>query len=275
MWGRFSLREEENIGVYLTTPEIDPLVSRERNCLMGKLVVNHIIPKEYFKAPLTRVWRPSGGLSFKVIGENLFIAEFKHEWDKSIILEGRPWIFDGFLVSLAEFDGLTLPAKINFDRASFWIGMYNLPLACMGKSTGEKIGSSVGSVEEVDVSDEEAGWGEYLRVKVSIDLSKPLARGRMLHVNDRSSWIAFKYEKLPKFCYSCGIINHGLLGCSQHEAGSKKGGWIEEGGIRASPIWLMAPGEFSATKRSKAGRSFWQKSQRKRNMGESPVKGAE
>jgi hypothetical protein len=29
------------------------------------------------------------------------------------------WLFDGNLVSLAEFDGLTPPAKINFDRASF------------------------------------------------------------------------------------------------------------------------------------------------------------
>jgi hypothetical protein len=31
-----------------------------------------------------------------------------------------------------------------------------------------------------------------------IDLSKPLARGRMLHIQDSSTWVAFKYEKLPK-----------------------------------------------------------------------------
>lgn len=73
--------------------------------------------------------------------------------------------------------------------------MYNLPLACMSKETRKKIGSSVGVVEEVDVHDDEPGWGEYLKVKIRVDLKKPLARGRILHVPGRSLWIAFKYEK--------------------------------------------------------------------------------
>lgn len=34
------------------------------------------------------------------------------------------------------------------------------------------------------------------------------------HVPGRSLWIAFKYEKLPKFCYRCDIILHGQKGCS-------------------------------------------------------------
>jgi hypothetical protein len=122
---------------------------------------------------------------------------------------------------LAEFDGLTPQADLNFERAVFWIRMYNLPLACMGKSIGEKIGSSVGLVEEVDVHEDAAGWGEYLRVKVSIELSKPLARGRMLNIQGRSIWVAYKYEKLPKFCYSCGIISHGRNGCCGQGTGKK------------------------------------------------------
>ncbi len=85
----------------------------------------------------------------------------------------------------------------------------------MGKDTGQKIGALVGLVEEVDVNDDEPGWGEYLRVKVMVDLSKPLARGRMLHVQNRSIWIAFKYEKLPKLCYRCEIIIHGQQGCNR------------------------------------------------------------
>jgi hypothetical protein len=176
-WGKLSLREEEQVGVSLEAPEIVPLVTRGRSCVVGKLVADRIIPREYYKAPLTRIWHPMGSVTFNVIGENLFIAEFEYEEDKSRIFEGKPWIFDGYLVSLVDFDGLTPPEELNFDYASFWIRMYNLPLACMGKSIGEKIGSSVGLVEEVDVLEEAAGWGEYLRVKVSIELSKPLARG--------------------------------------------------------------------------------------------------
>jgi hypothetical protein len=139
MWGKFSLREEENVGVSLEVPDIDSLVTRERTCVVGKLVADRIIPKEYYKAPLTRIWHPTRMVTFNVIGENLFIAEFEYEGDKARIMEGRPWIFYGYLISLAEFDGLTPPAYLNFERAAFWIGMYNLPLACMGKSTGKRL----------------------------------------------------------------------------------------------------------------------------------------
>jgi hypothetical protein len=106
----------------------------------------------------------------------MFVAEFEEVGDKIRVLEGRPWIFYGNQISLAEFDGLTPPEAMDFEHASFWVRMYNLPLACMGKETGQKIGASVGEVEEVDVHDNDPGWGEYLRVKIRLDLSKPLER---------------------------------------------------------------------------------------------------
>jgi hypothetical protein len=229
--------------------------------VVGKLVADRIIPREYYKAPLTRIWHPMGMVTFNVIGENLFIAEFEYEEDKTRIIEGKPLIFDGYLDALADFDGLTPPEELNFDYASFWIRMYNLPLACMGKSIGEKIGSFVGLVEEVDVQEEAAGWGEYLRVKVSIELSKPLARGRMLHIPGRSIWVAFKYEKLPKFCYTCGLIYHGKQGCSSQGKGKQN---AEEEEIQYGP-WLRVafpPRRRSRGKeryggRSIAGNQFW------------------
>jgi hypothetical protein len=101
--------------------------------------------------------------------------------------------------------------------------MYNLPLACMGKEIGQKIGSSVGPVEEVDVSEGEAGWGEYLRVRVTVDVTKPLARGRMLHLKGQSLWIDFKYERLPRFCFHCGVIRHGKEGCFSVQSRNKPG----------------------------------------------------
>ena len=39
-----------------------------------------------------------------------------------------------------------------------------------------QIRATVGEVEDVDVLDDGVGWGEYLRVKICIDLSKPLAQ---------------------------------------------------------------------------------------------------
>jgi hypothetical protein len=92
-------------------------------------------------------------------------------------LEGRPWGFEGNLFLVEDFDGRIAPTNLNFDKAFFWVRMVGLPLACMGREVGFKIGSSVGIVEEVDTDKDGVGWGEYLRVKIQIDLSKPLPRG--------------------------------------------------------------------------------------------------
>lgn len=96
---------------------------------------------------------------------------------KDRILEGRPWTFDGHLLSLVEFDGITPVEELEFEKVAFWVQMYNLPLACMNKAMGLHIGALVGEVEEVDVDEEEVGWGKYLRVRIILDLSKPLSEG--------------------------------------------------------------------------------------------------
>lgn len=63
------------------------------------------------------------------------------------------------------------------------------------------------------MNSEEVGWGKSLRVKVVINLLKPLARGRMLNLQSKKVWISFQYERLPRFCFQCGVIKHGPEGC--------------------------------------------------------------
>ena len=41
-----------------------------------------------------------------------------------------------------------------------------------------------------------------MRVRVSIDITKPLSRGRKFgKSNGEESWASFKYERLPNLCY--------------------------------------------------------------------------
>lgn len=51
--------------------------------------------------------------------------------------------------------------------------------------------------------------GTFLCVRVEVDISKPLCRGRKVGIiEDSEIWVAFKYEKLPNFCYWCGMVSH-------------------------------------------------------------------
>ena len=56
--------------------------------------------------------------------------------------------------------------------------------------------------------------GDFLRVHVEIDVSKPLCRGRRVALDKKEEiWISFKYEKLPNFCYWCNLISHDGKDC--------------------------------------------------------------
>lgn len=72
------------------------------------------------------------------------------------------------------------------------------------RGVGQKIGDSLGDVLEVDAKGVEVGWRRGLRIKVVIDITNPLERGRALVIEGKSLWISFKYEKLPLFCFNCG-----------------------------------------------------------------------
>jgi hypothetical protein len=80
----------------------------------------------------------------------------------------------------------------------------------MGKETGHRIGSTIGEVEEVEVNENGVGSSEYLRVRIVLDLSKPLFRGRFLKLKEKMIWVKFQYKKIPKFCFNCGVIRHGI-----------------------------------------------------------------
>ncbi|KAF4372745.1 hypothetical protein F8388_000912 [Cannabis sativa] len=77
------------------------------------------------------------------------------------------------------------------------------------------IGSIVGEFLEVDDDSLEEGWGLFMCVCISIDVSQPLICGSLLKntglVDDL--WVVLKYEKLPDICHKCGRLGHTYLSC--------------------------------------------------------------
>jgi hypothetical protein len=75
--------------------------------------------------------------------------------------------------------------------------------------TGRRVGNTVGRVLQVIDPDETGGGGNWLRVKVMIDVEEPLCRGRKISFDGNSEvWASFKYERLPNYCYWCGRLSH-------------------------------------------------------------------
>lgn len=59
------------------------------------------------------------------------------------------------------------------------------------------VGNSLGKMEEVDLKNGEVKWGEYMRIRVNIDITKLLLRCNKLHMGLIDAvWLKFSYKRL-------------------------------------------------------------------------------
>lgn len=103
---------------------------------------------------------------------------------------------------------------MSFDREALWVQLHHLPLACMNSDVGRQIGDTIRVVKEVDAQENGLAWGDFLKMKIEIDLRKLISQGRTVNVKGQKIWVPLKYEKLPKICFKCRRIAHERDGCS-------------------------------------------------------------
>lgn len=73
----------------------------------------------------------------------------------------------------------------------------------------EQIGRSIVGFINADIPEGDVGWEIFLRIRVKLDIQKPLPRGCFINVNSQKLWISIRYEKLPNICFNYGLIDHG------------------------------------------------------------------
>ncbi|XP_042969019.1 uncharacterized protein LOC122301691 [Carya illinoinensis] len=240
MWETFQLNDEEGEAIELEEEGSSEVQRKGERSLIGKIWSERVIGKNIVENTMGRVWRLSKPAIFTEVGRNVFVITFATHADKNRVESGRPWLFDGNIFVMNVFDGYTPLGHMSFDKAAMWVQFHNLPLAGMSKECGIRLGSSLGEVEEVEVDVDDVGWGSFLRVRICLDLTKPLARGRTFKLQGVQTWVPITYEKLPRFCLDCGRIIHGEMKCNS-AAGIKSdtkqfGSWLRaDGGVRRFP----------------------------------------
>ncbi|KAH7863008.1 hypothetical protein Vadar_012099 [Vaccinium darrowii] len=72
----------------------------------------------------------------------------------------------------------------------------------------------IGEVLDVDEKSINEDRGKFVRVRVRICIDKPLKRGgNLVDREGNKVWINYKYERLPIFCYFCGLLGHEERSC--------------------------------------------------------------
>lgn len=114
---------------------------------------------------------------------------------------------------MQQYDKETPVSDVKFDKTSFWVQLHGIPPRYMTMEASLKICNVVGEVALPKEFNEIDG-GSFLRLKVRLDLSLPLCRGRLISLeNGKQVWVGFKYERLLNLCYWCGRLTHDDRDC--------------------------------------------------------------
>ncbi|CAH9078678.1 unnamed protein product [Cuscuta europaea] len=146
-----------------------------------------------------------------------------------------------------------MPQRISLDTTYFWIHIHNIPYGFSNLGYARKIGNYLGKFLSWDDRQFDEKWEAYMRIRVTLDVRRPLKVGTTLKKSrGEGYWVDFKYEKLPSFCFACGVIGHAEKFCpSLYDKGDgelvrRYGPWLRAGGGRSRPTmgnkWLVGEG---------------------------------
>ncbi|TXG72983.1 hypothetical protein EZV62_001562 [Acer yangbiense] len=99
--------------------------------------------------------------------------------------------------------------------AEFLVQISNIPILCMTREIGRVLGGIIGEVREVDAGPSRDCLGKFLRVRVAIEIDKPLSRFLRVDVlsDSEETVMPIQYERLPNFCFRFGLLGHTAREC--------------------------------------------------------------
>uniref|UniRef100_A0A803P906 Uncharacterized protein n=1 Tax=Cannabis sativa TaxID=3483 RepID=A0A803P906_CANSA len=118
------------------------------------------------------------------------------------------WCLVGTFIQDHQMDFDTIQHQL----ASLW----KPGMGFMSEHVVKDVGNRMGAYIESDPNNFTGDWKEFLRIRVTLHIGKPLRRKMKISPEGEDSfWINFKYERAPTFCFICGIIGHTENFCSQ------------------------------------------------------------
>ncbi|TXG48193.1 hypothetical protein EZV62_027487 [Acer yangbiense] len=240
LYENLSLEDEDAAVHEITEDYIQDGDEDVDRCLVGKVLTGKKVNREAFKGLIEQIWNQFGQVEVELVGENTFMFHFTNKEYRNKVWNRGPWLFGKSLIVLEKPKGPGDITKLKFNQADFWVQIHDIPIMCMNQRTTKWLAEYIGEVVEIPTESREC-WGKYVRVKVQVDITKPLKRWLRIKLGkyEEITMVALKYERLPDFCFACGRIGHSVRECLDEDAKraaldgqqTKFGSWM-----RATPI---------------------------------------
>ncbi|MBA0736621.1 hypothetical protein Gogos_010156 [Gossypium gossypioides] len=176
------------------------------------------VNREAMYRVIKSLWFIKEEVSFVALNDGVILVKFGNIDDKTRILNLITWLFNQCLFALLPFvKGQELDDYV-FNITPFWIRIYNILFEKMDRRAAIDVGKAIGEVVAINWRDRDGSWIGYIRIRVKIDILRPLRRVVHLVGSEGIETVcAIKYERLPTFCYICSLIGHTTQKCSRKE----------------------------------------------------------
>ncbi|MBA0628886.1 hypothetical protein Godav_023517 [Gossypium davidsonii] len=106
--------------------------------------------------------------------------------------------------------------------ANLWhpVKVHDVPIDFYSENLAIQLGNFIGIFQEYDGSSLGKEIMNFMRIRVQIDIRRPLKRKKQVMFKNKCSYVRFKYERLTLFCFYCGRLGHNDSFCeAKMEAG--------------------------------------------------------
>lgn len=234
MYANLVIADEEEEGIIVSKEEV--VASKKTYMLVGRFLTEKNINYNAMQNVMAGLWRPKEGMEVYDMGDLRYSFVFFHALDIQKVIEGGPWSFEQAMLVYHQVQDGEDPTAVPLQHVEMWVQIYDIPRGFLSENILKSVGSSIGTYIKSDQNTFVGGWKPYVRIRVLLDINKPLKRRlKIKREGDNWSWLNFKYERLGTFCFVCGIIGHSERDCNIVYAHPEK--MVE----KAYGAWLRAP----------------------------------
>ncbi|CAI0380793.1 unnamed protein product [Linum tenue] len=144
-----------------------------------------------------------------------FLVQFRSKKDYELASEGGPWLLgETYLTVHRWYKGFN-PWKATVKSTTVWVQLPDLPIEFFNAEAVTMIAQLIGKPVRVDRATELGARGNYARVSVEVDLTKPL----LSQYKVEGVTYIIQYEGLEKICGECGMFGQTASKCQCSKMG--------------------------------------------------------
>ncbi|XP_039127008.1 uncharacterized protein LOC120263188 [Dioscorea cayenensis subsp. rotundata] len=202
------LKESTSTFIRLDKDGINRACMRFQHSLYGKLF-GKPPPFTQVKDDLLAKWSSFGEVLISDLPNGFILIRCSSQQILQHLLLDGPWSVNGITLQLTPWKPFSEPTFAKLSTAAIWVQFHNLPIEFWDGETLDFIASQLGILLKIDDLTTSLARSKFARVCIDIDLSRPLSRGFWIGDDEHRVFVVVMYERLPTFCYSCGLISHG------------------------------------------------------------------